>query len=213
MPTEPLLLIGTLVGLAGFFGTVWYFSADNVTRRLLKASPITPLLKTCDGMQVRVTGRARPREEGLQAPLSGRRCVWYGVYVDEFRNSGRSGRWVEVIREERGVDFYLDDRTAVAVVRCLHPRVASPRDISSSSGLFDDATEVERALLKKYGRDDVNMLGMNRRLRYREAAFEPGEIVTVLGTVHPYEDRVARYEIVPPSQGTLLMSDDPSTIR
>jgi hypothetical protein len=57
------------------------------------------------------------------------------------------------------------------------------------------------------------MLGMNRRLRYREAAFEPGELVSVLGTVHPCEDRVARYEIVPPSQGPLLMSDDPSTIR
>ena len=34
----------------------------------------------------------------------------------------------------------------------------------------------------------------------------------VVGTVHPRDDRVARYEIVSPSDGPLLMSDDASTI-
>ncbi len=213
MPAEPTLFLAIVVGTLAVSGAFWYYSEENVTKRMLRASPVTPLKRTSDGMQVRVTGRIRSASEELRGPLSGRRCVWYGMYVDEYRSSGRSGRWVEVIREERGVDFYLDDRSAVAIVRCQHPRVASPRDVTTGSGLFDDATEVELSVLRKYGRDDTNTLGLNRRLRYREAAFEPGEMVTVFGTVHPLEDPHARYEIVTPAQGPLLMSDDASTIR
>lgn len=213
MSGDPMVGLAIFAGVLGIFGVVWYFSPDNVTKRLLRASPLTPLVKTSPGMIVRVTGRVRPVEETLQGPLSGRPCTWYGVYVDEWRSRGRSGSWVEIIREERGVDFYLDDGSAVALVRCRSPRVVSVKDVSSSSGLFDDATPEELAVLNKYGRADTNMIGMNRRLRYREAAFEPGEHVTALGAVNPARDGRARYEITPTSQGDLVMSDDPSVVR
>jgi len=210
---DPMVGFAIFAGVLGIFGGMWWFSPDQVTKRLLRASPVTPLVKTSAGMIVRVTGRVRPVEETLEGPLSGRPCTWYGVYVDEWRQRGKSGHWAEIIKEERGVDFYLDDGTAVALVRCRSLRVVSVKDVNSSSGLFDDATPVEMAMLTKYFQADTNTLGMNRRLRYREAAFEPGEHVTALGVVNPTRDVRARYEITPTSHGELVMSDDPGVVR
>ena len=53
-----------------------------------------------EGGVVRIIGRVAGGEV-LVAPLSGRRCVYYEAVIDEYRSSGKSGRWVERVREVR----------------------------------------------------------------------------------------------------------------
>lgn len=191
----------------------WYFSPQQVIKRKLKAVPVRSLIEAGELGAVRITGTILDDGLTLDSPLSGTRCAWYGAYVDEYRSSGKSGHWVEVIKEEACTEFLLDDGTGVAIVRCVAPQVASPRDHETGSGAFDDASPTEEEFLRRHGRQSTGLLGFNRRLRYREAKFEPGEKVTVLGRVQPISHRRARYEIVASDGSPLLMSDDASAVK
>lgn len=204
---------GCVVLVIAIIVLAWYFSPAQVIKRKLKKVPVRTLIEAGNVGVVRITGKVLADGLTLDTPLSGTRCAWYGAYVDEYRSSGKSGHWVQIIQEENCTEFLLDDGTGVARVRCITPQVSSPRDHETGSGAFDDASPVEEAFLRKHGRQSTGLLGFNRRIRYREAKFEAGETVTVLGMVRPIQDRQARYEIVPPDDSPMLMSDDPSAVK
>lgn len=201
-----------VVGVFLLVAVAWYFSPDQVIKRKLKQVPSTTLIAAGSAPMVRITGKVLADGLTLVTPLSGVPCAWYGAYVDEYRNHGKSGSWHEIIKEEVASEFLLDDGSGVAIVRAVAPKVSSPRDHNTGSGTFDDASPVEDAFLKKHGRTSTGLLGFNRRLRYREAKFEAGETVTVLCQVRAVSDRRARYELVAPEGSEMLMSDDPSTV-
>lgn len=189
-----------------------YYSRDAVTRRTLAQAPKRAVAEAPHGQLVRLAGRAQLFEESLQAPLSGRPCVHYLLVVEEYRSSGKSGRWVEVIREEVSVDFLLRDASGAARVRMGGARVDIARDRSTRSGTFDDATPTEAAILARHGKEATTFFGFNRKHRYHEGVLELDEHVTVLGVAHPGSDE-HRVVIDAPQDSQVFVSDDPDTVR
>ena len=82
--------------------------------RLILDTP-TARIRSAPQGYVELQGLAQPRADRLQAPLSGRPCVWYRYRVEERRGHGRNARWVMVEEGDGGQPFLLDDGTG----RCL----------------------------------------------------------------------------------------------
>ncbi|MDC0716992.1 GIDE domain-containing protein [Nannocystis bainbridge] len=208
MPAPILVVAAALIVGAGLS---FALSNDARTRRTLKRRPLTPIRGLREGEVARVSGRVVAGERVLQAPLSGRASVYYLATVDQ--ETGRN-YWREVAREERYVDFSIDDGTGRLQVVTSVPRVAVVRDLHTRSGTFDDASEIEEAFLRRHELKSVNMIGLNIAIRYEEGVIEPGEEVTVLGLVRA-EIRDGRRVLVidAPEEGPLLMSDDPRAVH
>jgi hypothetical protein len=167
------VVTGALVGVAR------YLSPANKLKRQLRRLPRRTLAELAEGTSAHVTGKAEGLDDPLEAPLSGRRCLYYVAIVAV--SKGRSTR--QLIREERGVPFILDDGTARAIIDPSGCKAVLDFDSRSSSGTFDNPTPRELAFLLKHGasaRDGI--LGyFNRDLHYREAVIEAGERIAIIG--------------------------------
>lgn len=182
-------LILAVLLVVGVVAIISHFNSEKYKiRKLLAAAVRTPVRSLGPGQAAKVIGRVVPAESALlEAPLSGRRCVFYEVVVEERISSGRSSRWVERIRETARVDFALDDTTGlVRVPRREHMRYVAEQDSEHSSGTFNDAAPHLEEFLAKHGMKSQGWV-FNKSLRYREGVFEPGETVAVAGVVD-FED-------------------------
>lgn len=125
----------------------------------------------------RLRGLAVPLGAPLRAPLTDRPCVGYELRISEHRND----ETIELVHEVRWAPFLLDDGTGRALI---DPSVAPVTwlvgAIVTQSGLADDATPAERALLARY-RQAAEAGGFNRSLTYVERAITVGELVSVRG--------------------------------
>jgi hypothetical protein len=183
----------------------WYFRADAVTRRRLKAVPSGTSADATDGALLRVTGVIQPGEAQLEAPFSGTACVWYRATADEHETNAESSYHRTIVTEEKGVDFVLRDAAGDVRVRMAGAKVASVPNAKLRSGTFHDATTTQEDFLRRNGQQSTGLLGLNRNLRYTERALEVGETITVLGRV-----RRERGSVVLEADGDngILLSDD-----
>lgn len=206
----PLPAVAVAIAIAAAAGVSYALGSDVRTRRALKKRAVTPIRGLRDGEVARVRGVV-VADEALEAPLTHRACVYYLATIDEGR--GEHTRWHEVAREERYVDFVIDDGTAKLRVCMSVPRVAVVHDTHSRSGSFDDANEREEALLRRHGLRSTDLLGLNRPIRYTEGVIEPGEEVTALGRVRSEVRDGERVLILDAlGDGPLLLSDDPRAV-
>lgn len=216
-----MLALGAAAG-AAILVTSWYFSDGQKIRRTLRGAPAKRIAELGDDQLGKVVGRAHGLTETLEAPITGRRCVYFAVTVEERRSTGKSHHWRTVIREARGVPFMLEDDSGRALIDATAARVAADFDGHSRSGTFDDPTPAEKAFLDRHGQDGQRWL-FNRTLRYREAVIEEGETIAVLGSgtrepdpdappTEAYRGEVAtRLRLTSSRKYPLVISDDPST--
>lgn len=211
-----------VVVIAVVFGASWHFSENQTIRRQLRKAPMKRIAELGDDQLGKVVGRARGLVETLEAPLTGRRCVYFSVTVEEHRSNGKTHQWRTVIREARGVPFMLEDNSGRALIDATAARIAVDFDDKSQSGTFDDPTPAEKAFLERHGQKGQGWL-FNRKLRYREAVIAEGETIAVLGAgtrepdpdAPPTEayrgDAPTRLRLTSSRKHPLVISDDPST--
>lgn len=174
---EAVIVIGILGVFALIMLGVWYWSDTAQLRRSLREAPRVSIAEAPEGALVRLHGRVVDGES-LQAPLTGRRCVYYVALVEERRQSGKSHHWVVRIRETRGVPFVIDDGTGRALVDPTQAQIDVEFDSNERSGTFDDPTPTERAFLDRHSVKGEGWV-FNKTLRYREGVFEVGEQIAV----------------------------------
>jgi DNA-binding transcriptional regulator YdaS (Cro superfamily) len=213
----PLLFFAVVLAVMGL--SYWYSEAAKI-RRALRAARKVAIREATSGEVVRVSGRVRPVGEPLRAPLSQRPCVYFETTVEEYRSSGKSGKWVEIIRETEGMDFLLEDETGKAVVRASEMKVLAVKDHRRESGTFNDAAPDLEAFLARHGKSSTGWI-FNKNLRYKEGIFSPGETITVLGQARweqdpdptsagtGYRDVPKRLVLGVRPDGPLLASDEP----
>lgn len=206
-----LVVFTILVLSVGLFASL-YFGRDIRARRKLARTPVQAIVDVTPGTTTRLTGKIQRLHEDLTAPMTGRRCAYYLVIVEEYRSHGKGGNWTEVLREEQHLDFLLRDNTGVARIQMDAPHVVVVRDHKTRSGTFDDATAVEAAFLERFNKQATNFLGLNRTLRYSEGALEFGEEITVLGAARPGAGEVDLV-VESPAEGPLLLTDHPGTVK
>jgi hypothetical protein len=168
--------------MLGFVGLAHYFRREGRINRALRAAPRASIRDVADRALCKIEGTVGAAGELLTAPLTGRRCVWYQVTVEERRSRGKSSHWVTVITEERGADSFLvrDDTGKALVRRAGRTEVVVVKDSHEQSGVFDDPDERQTAFLNAHGREGQGWF-FNKKLRYREGAIEEGETVAVAG--------------------------------
>lgn len=205
------LFLFLLPGLACLAWTIYNLPIFKARRRLT-ATPIQPVATIEPEMTVRVTGTIEPLSEPLSAPLTGRRCVYYGAAVSEQRTGQHGTRWVQIHGVQRSVDFIVRDASGRVIVRVDRADIVAIPDHKRFSGSFDEPTPAESALLERFGEDATGFLGLNRHLRFTESALEIGEEVTVLGVARRSEG-AGPMVIESPPDAPLLVTDHRGTVR
>jgi hypothetical protein len=163
--------------MLGFASGSFEERLDRDLRQLLRKAKTLPLAELPESTWARVTGAVRELEgKILEAPLSGRRCVYYAVRVDSVVAPSRANT---LMRHRDAVPFIIEDRGARAVVDPTNARISAEIDYGGQSALYD-ANERQRALLasrralERYTHGTTGLL-------YYESIIEAGEQVMVLG--------------------------------
>jgi hypothetical protein len=213
-----------VIGVVAVFGAIALghlaFHEDARVRRALRKAPKLAIGAFPEGSPGRIVGAVAPGET-IEAPLSGRRCVYFEVIVEE-KAGGKNKHWRRRVREATGIPFVVSDGTGRAIIDPAHARIALEDDAHSRSGVFDAATAREEAFLARHGVESRGWL-LAKTLRYQEAVIEVDEQVAVAGLAvrEPDPDAGAGegYRGAPPTRirmnGTpafpLLVSDQPAT--
>src|SRR5262245_31685952 len=79
--------------------------------RRLREAKIWPIGELPDGTIGRIVGTVRPVGPALIAPLTGRECVWYHIYVNAVSETANDSTW-----QSESISFLLEDRSGRALV-------------------------------------------------------------------------------------------------
>ena len=172
------LLVLSAIGAVGY-GARWVWRAARPAKRPVGDALVTTV-EWFPGDEVgRLRGIARPIGAPLVAPLSGRSCVGYEVWVvDSPRDEGAPSR--ELFREARWAPFLLVDSSGAAVIDLAGGPVEYHLGVvTTESGILDEPTAEELALLARHGERPGDVF--NRALTYREHALGVDELVSVRG--------------------------------
>ena len=162
--------------------------SERRLRRRMRQAPLVPLSNAPEGTLIRVVGGVRPLAgRVLEAPLSGRLCVYYAVEVLASAAASPPEDPLPVLganviaSEQDGVAFVLDDGHARAVIDPAHATIAAAFDHVSTSAAAFDASLLQREFLVRHDlirRDWWNTTSVI----YREAVIELDGWIAVVGT-------------------------------
>ena len=197
-----------------------YFSRKAVVKRKLKKAKKT-LISLCKNEEiVKVVGRVEIVGEPLIAPLSGRKCAYYHVLVEEKQSHGKSSHWHTLIEEEITTKFILSEKTGTALIDTSHVKSYLVQDAHYESGFLQDAHNHLEHYLIKHGHASTGLLGFNKTIRYKEGILEEQEPVAVTGLGRWVDgkdkDLPGKYKkvlIIQSYSGEpVYLSDDPDTL-
>jgi hypothetical protein len=163
--------------------------------------------------EVRISGVVEPAELVLTSPLQSRDCVYYRARVSE--SSGRSER--TILDEERAVGFRVRDESGKVRVFPRGANWLVPTAFDASTGLLGDEppglrprmggaiqpgaldrdAQIAALLTVHLPSNDPDSvdglldghggLGLGGQREYHEARIEPGDLVTIVGMVQPFD--------------------------
>jgi hypothetical protein len=204
LPLEPVV-VASLAGFAGGLGMLARGLGASRTSARIADTAGSRISSVAVG-EARVTGVVEPAELLLTSPLQSAACVYYRATVDEERQDASS----TVFREERAVGFRIRDDSGTLRVFPRGARWAIPDRFHDDTSLFGEGpagldirvgpalnagamsrdAAVERLLTVRDPRAGdpqlAALLGPGHR-RYREARLEPGDVVTMVGFVEPFD--------------------------
>ncbi|MEL1244479.1 hypothetical protein AAEO56_09420 [Flavobacterium sp. DGU11] len=175
MSLKEFAIIFGIMTIAVIIGS--FFTRKAMIRRKLKKAPLRSLSDFKHGETAKITGRVEFIDEPLEAPLSGRECVWYCVHI--MQSSGKSSS--TLIETEDKCRFVLRDGDKVAYINDSNIKKYIEMDKKYRSGTFEDAAPKLEAYLKKHDKKSQGFLGLNKTMHYYEGVLEKNEAVAVLG--------------------------------
>lgn len=211
-----LALVLIVVGLA-IISLAFYYSKRAKIKRALDAIPGKKIGQFVNGEYAKITGRISAVGETIQAPFSGRNCVYYYAVVEE--SSGKNS-WQKIVDEEMMADVVISDGQHYAIIETDEPLTYLVPDREYTSQIFNDATPQLEQFLKRHAQSSIGFFGLNRTLRYREGVLEPNEYCTVAG-YGEWRGNNGNYKNIPAArvlvlkagkEATVYLSDDPETI-
>ena len=216
---EIVILIASVFVLIIFISL--YFSKKAIIKRKLKRATYRRFTEIRRGEVAKLVGTVQFIDEPLKAPLSGRRCAYYHVLVEQRVSSGKSSHWKTIIEEEASSKFVLREGSRYAFIRSEKIKSYIVDDVKYKSGLWEDASRPLERYLNSHRIKSITSLGFNKTIRYREGVLEENEEVAVLGTgewhnasdlgLPPQMERVLL--IQSPQEDAVYLSDSPDTVK
>jgi len=179
---------GRDIGLAavGFGFGIWaFFHGFNRLRRirLIENLPTSTVRGLAMGL-VELEGVIRPSSV-LHSPLTDTTCAVYKFQVEEYRSSGKSGRWVTIAQGDSfQCPFYLEDATGKIKVYPVMAEMAWKPAFRFQTGIGKSIPDHLIKFLEQKGIRHRGWLGA-RKLRFTEWHMQEGFVVYVLGTAQP----------------------------
>ena len=219
--TDTIIFIGLILILViSLITIISYFSNKAVVLRTLRKKKKTAISSLQEGQIAKVIGKAKSISEGLSAPLSGRKCVYYKIEVQEKRG-GKNRHWHTIINDEKAQDFIVESYAGKAIVKMYSYKGYFLEDKKYKSGFFEDTTLKLENYLEKHGKKSLSILGFNKTMRFKEAIIAIDEEIAVMGMVK-YQDSSqygikSSYSKLPVLQEEaktqLFISDDPKALE
>jgi hypothetical protein len=213
------------IGVAIIFGIIalvsFYFSKKAIIKRKLKDAVGMKISDFVSGDIAKVVGKVEYVGEPLIAPLSGRRCAYYTVLVEQHVSSGKNSHWKTIIEEEVAGSFVIRDGRHCAHINSDNVKSYLVEDRQYSSGFAEDTPAVLEKYLNAHGQESEGVFGINKTIRYKEGVLEEGELIAAVGRG---EWKNADQEQLPDTYDRVLaitsidkepvyLSDDPETVR
>jgi hypothetical protein len=174
-----LLAIAVVLGVAAYY----YFSNKGAQlKRKLGKIERKKMADFVDGEIGKVVGSVTYFGSPIIAPLSGRKCAYYHITIEEGQNTGTHSSWTKIIEEKVGGNLVIQE--GVAAFAVIDTNLVSSHlivDKQYNSGTFNTATDTLETFLLKHNYTSVGKLGFNRSLRYSEGIIEEGEVIAVAG--------------------------------
>ena len=164
-----------------FVMVVLYFGRARIIKRKFRKVEEKNIASCKDGEMVKIIGELKYAEKPLFAPLSKRKCAAYKIIVEEYRSSGQSGRWIEIITDKNCTPFFLKNGSEYALIKPVPSELLLSRDANYRSGAFNEASPFLKNYINRFGKKSKSIFGFNKAMRYKEGVLEEGEMVAVLG--------------------------------
>jgi len=216
-----LIPIGVVIVIGAIILISLYFSKKAVIKRKLKKAIVKRISDFVSGDIAKVVGKVEYIGEPLIAPLSGRRCAYYYVLVEQQVSTGKSSHWNTIIEEEVGGKFVIRDGRHCAHIDSTNVKSVLVEDRQYKSGYGHDATAELERYLNAHGQKSEGTFGWNKTIRYKEGVLEEGELIAAMGRgewknadqgqLPDNYDRVLA--ITSTETEPVYLSDDPETVR
>jgi len=172
-----MLLALALIGVVAHF-----YSNKKIMLREFKKSRKKPINRIQENEYAKIVGKAKYVNEPLEAPLSGRKCVYYHVIVEAKGDK----IWRRIINDEKHQDFFIESNSEMAIVKMSSLQKSMKRfylvkDYKEKSGFGNDAPEKLERYLKYHNKKSKGLLGINKTIRYSEGIIELYEPIAVKG--------------------------------
>lgn len=179
---ELLIPIAIVVVVITVIVIAHYFSKKNRILRELKKTRRKAINSIRENEYVKIIGKAKYVKEPLVAPLSGRKCIYYQVIVEQKADKS----WRTIIDDVKFQDFFVQTNTEMAIVKVSDlanssKQVHLVKDFKESSGFLKDPTIKFDNYLEKHGKKSLSFLGLNKSMRYKEGIIALDEDIAVKG--------------------------------
>lgn len=213
--------LGDLVALFGRIpGALRRRSAERRHRKMMRKAPAYSLAAFPENTFGKIVGRVRPFDRRvLEAPISGRPCVYYEVAIDTVVEDSLLKT---LATDQDAVSFLVEDESARGLVSPDNAVFSTEVDVMSTATM-DDPQGRERDLLIKHGLAGKRVAFADG-LRFRESVIELDELVAIYGggvrepdpdapVGGAYRDaRPTRLCLTGTERFPLLVSDDPRSL-
>jgi hypothetical protein len=216
-----LIVMIILLMVIGIIIYKLYFSRYEKVKRQLDKTPEKKISDFKSGEVAKVVGNIKYIGKTLIAPLSGRKCVYYYILVEEHQygqpsnNKVLNGGWYKIIEEDVAGDVVIKQGNSYAIIETMMVKSylikdsqysSVLNDSQYSSGLLNDVTSRLEAYLSKHDYDSAAFLVKNNHLRYKEGILEEGELLEVVGKGNWKRKNEISFDI--PADKVLVISSD-----
>lgn len=164
-------IAGFVVGMVLFFGSFRKFRE----KRMIENTPTSKVRSLAMG-RVEVYGSVLPDKRAeIVAPFSRTKCCYCDWKIEEYKQQGKSSRWVTSHRGVLGDHFYLQDDTGTVLVDPEGAEVDIPVDFRATQ--LDDKI---RSYLDSQGIAYRRWFG-NRKMRFTERYLVKDDKVYIMG--------------------------------
>ncbi|MFZ0759742.1 MAG: hypothetical protein WAM69_07330 [Candidatus Sulfotelmatobacter sp.] len=169
--------------IVGFCGGIYLFVQGFrllQRRHLIADTPVSKIRSASMGL-VELSGLA-VGPYTMVSPITAHPCYFYRTLVWEWKNQGRSSKWVKVVGECMHVPFFLDDNTGMVMVDPRGADLDLHRDFQQEfcDSLFTLKAEAPPnvcAFLSRHGISTTN------KIKVEEFCIKPKNSLFLLGTL------------------------------
>lgn len=167
-------------------GALGFFRGFKIRaeKKLIENIPTSTVRGLAVGL-AEVQGSAAVFQKMLQSHFTKIECVFFRYKVEEYRSSGKSGRWVTIAEYSSPELFCLEDETGKVLVDPADAEYFLAEDRKYNLGFGAKDKDTFEGGLTTLGISAQGFLGMDKSLRCSESYVLPGDRIYVMGTACP----------------------------